>query len=412
MEKTTIAAYTLGCKVNQCDTDAILARLTGLAIVNFNEYADIYLINTCTVTHTSDKKSRQMIRRAKKQNPNAFVAVCGCMTKSSPTVAIELGADFVFDSREPDEFVTKVAPPQHSKGGNPQRNKTRAFIKIQDGCNRFCSYCIVPYVRGNPKSRPAQDILAEAEQHISNGVKEIILTGIQVASYGEDFDNENLPTLIQKILLIDDISRLRLSSIEPNAITDEFLKIVASPNKLCDHFHLSLQSGSDATLQRMNRHYTTKQYESIAQNLRNISPNVALTTDIIVGFPGETEQEFNESLSFVKKMAFSRIHVFEYSKRDGTPAATMPDQVPEYVKSARSKQMRELAAQLQLNFHNSQVGKTMPVLFESNNKGYTTNYCPVQVTTQNLTNVLCDVEITAATHDGLLGKISGGNHGA
>jgi len=412
MENQTIASYTLGCKVNQCDTDAILARLTDLTLVNFNEYADIYLINTCTVTHTSDKKSRQMIRRAKKQNPNAFVAVCGCMTKSSPTVASELGADFVFDSREPDEFIAKVAP-QHSKEANPQRNKTRTFIKIQDGCNRFCSYCIVPHVRGNPKSRPAQDILAEAKQHISNGTKEIVLTGIQVASYGEDFDNENLPSLLQKLLQLDSLSRLRLSSIEPNAITDDFLKIIASSDTLCNHFHLSLQSGSDATLQRMSRYYTTAEYENIALNLRNISPNVALTTDIIVGFPGETEQEFNESLSFVKKMAFSRIHVFEYSKRNGTPAATMPNQVPENIKSARSKQMRELAAELQLNFHHSQVGKIMPVLLEADNKGYTTNYCPVQVTTtQNLTNVLCDVEITAATPDGLLGKISGGNHGA
>ena len=417
MESILVAAHTLGCKVNQCDTDAVLGRLAeiGCKICNFNDIADIYIINTCTVTHAGDKKSRQVIRRARKQNPNAMVAVCGCMVQNNPASAKELGVDFIFDAREPDDFVKTVSEmcadteclESHP---TPPRTRTRAFVKIQDGCDRFCAYCIVPYVRGAPKSRLAQDILAEAADLTANGVQEIVLTGIQVASYGKD-TNTNLPKLIRQVSSLDGLTRLRLSSIEPCAIDDDFLAAVASSQVLCDHFHLSLQSGSNATLQRMNRHYTTDQYAATAESLRKICPDVALTTDIIIGFPGETDEEFNQSLAFVQKIGFARIHVFEYSKREGTTAADFPNQIPDKVKSERSKQMRELAAQLQINFLRLQIGKTVPVLFETSKipgrwLGYTSNYCPIEVNCEfHLSNTIKQVKITACTQDGLAGVI-------
>jgi len=412
-----VAAHTLGCKVNQCDTDTVLEHLVniGCTVCNFNDTADIYIINTCTVTHASDKKSRQIIRRARKQNPNAIVAVCGCMAQNNPISANELGVDFIFDARKPNGFIHKVSEMctgtrnvalQHAA----PRARTRAFVKIQDGCDRFCAYCIVPYVRGKPKSRLVQDILAEAEGLIASGIQEIVLTGIQVASYGKD-TNTNLSALIQQVLSLNGLVRLRLSSIEPCAITSDFLSVIASSQVLCDHFHLSLQSGSDATLQRMNRHYTTGQYAEITESLRKVRPEAALTTDVIVGFPGETDEEFNQSLAFVKKIGFARIHVFEYSKREGTPAANFPHQVPDKVKSERSRKMRELAAALQLNYHKAQIGKTAPVLFETSKApgkwlGHTNNYCPVEVNCEfNLSNIIKQVKITACTQDGLEGVI-------
>ena len=418
MKSILVAAHTLGCKVNQCDTDAVLGRLTdiGCTICHFNDAADIYIINTCTVTHASDKKSRQMIRRARKQNPDAMVAVCGCMTQNvEEDFENTLGIDFVFDARNPDAFVQKIFEMGARAGDlspTTHKTRTRAFVKIQDGCDRFCAYCIVPYVRGNPKSRPVVNILGEIKGLITSGVQEIVLTGIQVASYGEDSGDTNLVALMQQILSLNGLQRLRLSSIEPCAITDEFLTVTALSPVLCDHFHLSLQSGSDSVLQRMNRRYTTTEYAKIAESLRKILPNVALTTDIIVGFPGETDEEFNESLAFVQKIGFARVHVFEYSKREGTVAAALPNQVPDSIKSERSKQMRGLAAALQLDFYNAQVGKTIPipVLFETQKagkwQGHTSNYCPVQAKfDNNLSNTIQQVNITGYTQDGLEGVI-------
>jgi len=421
-----VAAHTLGCKVNKCDTDALLESLAsiGCIICNFNQVADIYIINTCTVTHTSDKKSKQMMRRAKRQNPNALVAVCGCMVRN--THADTFDADYVFDARKPEDFVVKIAELNRIKASQPYKHnnvepdlqsRTRAFVKIQDGCDRFCAYCIVPYVRGNPKSRHVQDIIIEVGNLILSGAQEIVLTGIQVASYGEDTKDATLSSLISQLLAIDNLKRLRLSSIEPCAINEEFLAVVASSQVLCAHFHLSLQSGSDATLKRMNRRYTSLQYASKIKALRTINPNIALTTDIIVGFPGETDEEFDESLKFVQEMGFSRIHVFEYSMRAGTVAATLPSQVPDQVKSERGLAMRAVAAKLQRDFYRSQIGKKVPVLFETEKKlgqwvGYTSNYCPVEINIktnnkQNLTNTIVEVEITASAQDGLVGKIGG-----
>ena len=416
MESINVAAHTLGCKVNQCDTEALLTLLGGIGctICDFNQNADIYIINTCTVTHAGDKKSRQMIRRAKKQNPLAKIAVCGCMVQKNPNLAQDLGIDFVFDARKPDGFVQEIAKLTGNIGINYDRpnNKTRAFLKIQDGCDRFCSYCIVPYVRGKPTSRPMPEILAEAELMLANGALEIVLTGIQVASYGNDIGNdtnEALPQLIKKISSFDGLRRLRLSSIDPWAVTGEFLSAVSNSKVICDHFHLSLQSGSDTVLARMNRRYNTAQYAKATEGLRNILPQAAITADIIVGFPGETDAEFNDSLAFARQIGFAHIHVFEYSRREGTLAADMPNQVPEKIKSERGRAMRELAATLQSDFYKLQTGKTLPVLFESKTasgtwQGHTTNYCPVEIICDNNpANTIQPVEITGYTNAGLTG---------
>jgi len=404
----SIAAHTLGCKVNQCDTDALLERLKnmGLAVRNFNQVSDIYIVNTCTVTHVSDKKSRQMISRARRLNPSAFVAVCGCMAKNSPEVS---GVDFVFDARKPDDFFEKVrelleqpifaAPTDLCE----HKSRTRAFIKIQDGCDRFCSYCIVPYVRGPMHSRPMADILADARESIKSGTMEIVLTGIQVASYGDDTDG-NFTELIKNVAKLEGLKRLRLSSIDPTAIDDAFLGAVAASPAICDHFHLSLQSGCDATLARMNRRYTTSQYARAAKELRALKPDCALTTDIIVGFPGETDEDFHESLDFAKKMNFAQVHVFEFSPRAGTPAVSYSDQIPQKIKARRGILMRQLADNLRKNFLESQIGKTLPVLFETNSKGHTTNYCPVELAHGAAANSIREVKITGCTGTILAGK--------
>ncbi|MCL2404730.1 MAG: tRNA (N(6)-L-threonylcarbamoyladenosine(37)-C(2))-methylthiotransferase MtaB [Defluviitaleaceae bacterium] len=419
----TVATHTLGCKVNKCDTDALLTQLTGVGykVSEFSKPADIYIINTCTVTHAGDKKSLQMIRRARRQNSAAFIAVCGCMPRGQAGSAesiMQAGADFVFDTRKPEDLLVKLeqlftANTRACNNCNITAERTRAFIKIQDGCDRFCAYCIVPYVRGPVVSRPIADILAEADACIRHGALEIVLTGIQVAAYGYDTGNNKitLPLLIKRIAELGP-KRLRLSSIDPWAIDDDFIAVVSDYPTLCSHFHLSLQSGADATLARMNRRYTTAQYASAAAKLKNLRPDMALTTDIIVGFPGESDNDFEQSLQFVKHMGFSRIHVFEYSPRAGTPAADMPDQVPSNIKATRGQTMRATAKSLEQQFLNSQVGKQVQVLFESECKdsscedkstwqGHTGNYCLVKTSGIDLANNLKYVRITGITNDGL-----------
>jgi threonylcarbamoyladenosine tRNA methylthiotransferase MtaB len=342
----------------------------GLTVVPFSAVADLYIINTCTVTHVADKKSRQMIRRARRTNANATIAVCGCGTASN--IKIE-GTDYVFDARKPEEFLQAIAPAVHSTTASTARaKKTRAFLKVQDGCDRFCTYCIVPHVRGKLYSMPLQQATAQAEALIATGTREIVLTGIQLAAYGE-----NLPTLVQAIGALPGLQRLRLSSLDPWAITDEFLQAIATTPTLCDHFHLSLQHGHDEILHAMNRRYTTHQYTAAASALRSIAPNAAITTDIIVGFPGETEAHHTTNMHYIREINFARIHVFEYSARQGTPAATMPHQTPPQEKTRRSAEIRAIAATLQENFLAAQVGKTAQILWESPTRGNTTNYCPV-----------------------------------
>ena len=427
----SVAIHTLGCKVNQCDSESLLARLAeaGYSIYEFNKDADVYIINTCTVTHAGDKKSLQMIRRARRQNASAFVAVCGCMPRGqtdSVNKIMAAGADFVFDTRKPDDLLAKLsetfqtANPTAPSDINYVNERTRAFIKIQDGCDRYCAYCIVPYVRGPVTSRLPGDILAEAEAHTQRGVQEIVLTGIQVAAYGYDTDSGKLtlPGLVKR-LVTPELKRLRLSSIDPWAIDDAFLEVVAHSPTLCSHFHLSLQSGSDRTLARMNRRYNTADYSKAAEKLRALRPNMGLTTDIIVGFPGESDSDFAESLRFVEHMGFSRIHVFEYSPRAGTPAADFPDQVPSHVKTARGQEMRALAQDLEQCFLYAQVGTVAPVLFESQVRdlsleanqtsevwqGNTENYCMVRVQGAGLANSIKDIRITNATDNGLVGNL-------
>ena len=413
----SVAAHTLGCKVNQCDTEALLSQLKNMGFVvrNFNEMADIYIINTCTVTHVSDRKSRQMIRRARRMNPTAFVAVCGCMVENKPDDVADV--DFIFDARKPDDFFEFLTPMTHttnhgydSKPDIKHKLRTRAFIKIQDGCNRFCSYCIVPYVRGALQSRPVTDILDEAAKLVKLGGMEIVLTGIQVASYGDDTGDANLASLIRQIAKLDGLKRLRLSSIDPWAVDEDFLDAVATADILCDHFHLSLQSGCDTTLARMNRRYTIAQYRLAAAALRNLRPNCAMTTDIIVGFPGETDADFLESYAFVHEIGFAQVHVFEFSPREGTPAAGFDGQVPQKVKNARGLAMRELAAHMRKHFLEAQVGKMLPVLFETKTNGHSTNYCPVEVfcntCNDELTNTIQNVEIIACTASALTGRIT------
>jgi len=412
----TIAVHTLGCKVNQCDADTLISMIKKLghnafSTREFNQSADIYVINTCTVTHVSDKKSRQMLRRARKQNPNALVAMCGCMAKNSPKIE---GVDFVFDARIPDDFLLRIKEISTDREKNiicdDGLGKTRSFIKIQDGCDRFCSYCIVPYVRGGIISREPAEILSKAKELIESGALEIVLTGIQVASYGYDTGKTSLSSIIKEIAALDGLKRLRLSSIDPWAVSEDFLDAVAESPTLCSHFHLSLQSGCDATLEKMNRRYATAEYAKAACCLRKIRPETALTTDVIVGFPGESDSDFEKCLSFVRKMEFAKVHVFEFSPREGTPAAEFSGQVPHKIKSERGKVMRELAAELQNNFLQNQIGKTLDVLFEKRLKpqadfvGNSENYCSVKVNSEsNLINTIKKVNITACEGEILTG---------
>ena len=368
----SFAIYTLGCKINSCDSESLCKKLCeiGLKQVEFEKISDLYIINTCTVTHTSDKKSLQIIRRAKRFNDKAIIAVCGCMQN--------IQADYVFDAREPDDFINIIKNKFNlTKKEYYNKSRTRTFIKIQDGCDRFCAYCIVPYVRGSIKSKDINAIKSE----INENTKEIVLTGIQIASYGRDLKNTNFNTLLEQLAKEYPI-RIRISSIDPQAINDEFLRIIKTYNHICSHFHISLQSGSDKILKEMNRRYTTRQYEKIVNDLRTIRPDMALTTDIMTGFPGETDEDFNEKLSFIKSINFSDIHVFAFSRRKGTKAYDLPNQIPDDIKSQRKKHLLELKSILHKNFYKSHIGKTMPVLFE-NEYGLTENYIKVKTANSN-----------------------------
>ncbi|MCL2456587.1 MAG: MiaB/RimO family radical SAM methylthiotransferase [Defluviitaleaceae bacterium] len=532
----TIAVHTLGCKVNQCDADALISALKNLGCNafssrDFDSHADVFVINTCTVTHISEKKSRQMLRRAKKLNPNAFVAVCGCAVRAESSFFSE--ADFIFDARKPDDFFAALArfadcnvpeissqtctvaekneknfvaeknnltsreknfseeknsllsreknfvAEKNEKNFNEEKNnltsreknfaaeknnltsreknfaaekneknfaaeknnltsreknfaaeknekiffshdvaqnkKTRAFIKIQDGCDRFCSYCIVPHVRGEIKSRPLPEIVSEAQNFVAAGALEIVLTGIQIAAYGNDTENRavdvareyrpenSLSCVIKKIAALDGVNRLRLSSVDPRAVDENFLEAVALP-VVCEHFHLSLQSGCDATLKKMNRRYTSAEYAKSAAALRKIHADAALTTDIIVGFPGESDSDFLESLNFAREMKFAKLHVFEFSPRTGTPAAEFLGQVAHKIKSERAKIMRDLSDELQKNFLRAQIGKTLDVLFENENFGHSRNYCAVRTSHSHKKNTIQKIKINGSENEFLTGE--------
>ncbi len=416
-----VAFHTLGCKVNQYETEAMeeMFKKNGYKVVEDEDFADVYVINTCTVTNMSDRKSRQFIRRAKKLNNKGVVAVVGCYSQTSPEeieqiedVDVIIGTtnrDKVVELCEKakleDKQINIVKDVKYNKEFEKIRiedlsNMTRAYIKIQDGCNMFCSYCIIPYARGPIRSRNIEDIVEEIKELGEKGFKEVILTGIHVASFGKDFeDKRNLIDLIKYIANIDTIDRIRFSSVEPRLIDDEFMQTLVDSKKACDHFHLSLQSGSDTVLERMNRKYTTDEYFEKVELIRKYMPNAGITTDIIVGFPGETDDEFEETLNFVKKVGFSRLHVFKYSKREGTPAATMDNQIDGNIQNDRSSKLIALGDKTMEEFAKSFIGKKASILVEENSdgktlEGYTSNYLKVKIPYNgNLIGKIVEVEI-------------------
>lgn len=418
------ALHNLGCKVNAYETEAMqeLLEQNGYEIVPFKEGADVYIINTCTVTNMADRKSRQMIHRARKMNPDAVVVAAGCYVQAKAEDVdecidivignnkkqdlIEILDEYWAKKKEDHELQKEVLDINHtSEYENLHLSKTaehtRAYIKVQDGCNQFCSYCIIPFARGRVRSREKDDVVREVESLAKNGYKEVVLTGIHLSSYGVDL-GETLLSLILAVHEVSGIHRIRLGSLEPRIITEEFVKTIAGLPKICPHFHLSLQSGCDATLKRMNRKYTAEEYYEKCELLRKYFDDPALTTDVIVGFPGETEEEFAQSKDFVDKVNFYETHIFKYSKREGTKAAVMKDQVPEEIKTVRSNLMIEMGHRKQEEYEEKLLGKTVEVLMEEEIEqedgvyqvGHTKEYVKVgQKTVENLSNQLIKVEI-------------------
>ncbi|NLK44228.1 MAG: tRNA (N(6)-L-threonylcarbamoyladenosine(37)-C(2))-methylthiotransferase MtaB [Tissierellia bacterium] len=430
----TVACYTLGCKVNQYETEAMeeIFEKEGYKIVNENEIADIYVINTCTVTNLSDRKSRQFISKAKKNNKDALIAVVGCYSQVAPEEVSKIeGVDVIIGTTDRNKIVelcekAKVNKEKINVVKNIRtqkefetinikdiKSKTRAYIKIQDGCNQFCSYCIIPYARGPIRSRDLDDIIKETKKLAEAGFKEIVLTGIHVASYGKDKKDISLIEVLEEVGKIDKIQRIRLSSIEPTLIDHDFMERIVKIGKVCDHFHLSLQSGSPTVLKRMNRKYTPEEYKNIVDIIRQYMPNAGITTDIIVGFPGETEEEFNETYEFVKEIGFSRIHVFKYSPRRGTPAAKHENQVDGNIKSIRSERLISLGEEQMKKFNSNFIDATLSVLFEEKSKkdenfmeGYTSNYIRVKAKKDlSLIGSIVNVNIKEGKDDYLVGEI-------
>lgn len=428
-----VAFYTLGCKVNQYETEAMkdLFKKNKYEIVDSDDIADVYIINTCTVTNLSERKSRQFIRKAKKKNENSIIGVVGCYAQISPDEVIGIEeVDFILGTKDRNKIVEISENVKSEKikinavdnimqtkefeemNIDEVHGKTRAFIKIQEGCNQFCSYCIIPYARGPIRSRKLESIIKEVQRLSENGFKEIVLTGIHIASYGKDIGDVNLLNVLEKIHIVKGIERIRLGSLEPSIITEDFMKSLNKLSKVCDHFHLSLQSGSDTVLRRMNRKYSTEEFKNKVELIRKYMPDAGITTDIIVGFPGETDEEFIQTYNFVKEIAFSKVHVFKYSPRKGTPAAKYKDQIDGTIKNIRSKNLIELTDKLTLDFNQRFVNKTVEVLFEDEenkkknySSGYTTNYIRIILTNENIEGKILKVELKELKDDSILGNI-------
>ena len=421
-----------GCKVNQYETNAMEQKFiqAGYKIVKFNEKADIYVINTCTVTNMSDKKSRQMIRKAKQLNKDAIVVAVGCYVQTAKEKLENIEElDLILGYNEKKDIVKYV---EEHKNGTKQIKyndvlhqeeydeygfvthieQTRAIVKIQDGCDRFCSYCAIPYARGRVRSRKKENIIEEITKLALDGIKEVVITGIHIASYGKDVKEDiTLIDVLEKINEIDGIKRIRLGSLEPTIITKDFLKRLSKLDKICHHFHLSLQSGCNETLQRMNRKYTTEEFKNVVEMLRETYEDVMLTTDIIVGFPGETEEEFEKTYNFLSDINFYKMHVFKYSKRNGTKAALMPNQVSHILQEQRSKKLIELSKENQDKYNSEYIGKEVTVLFEEENgeyiKGHTANYLVVNIkgNIAKLHNEIVKVKITSILGEELIGTM-------
>lgn len=400
-----VALHNLGCKVNAYETEAMREMLcdAGYEIVPFDEWADVYIINTCTVTNVADRKSRQMLHRARRQNPNAIVVAAGCYAQVQEGRPADSCVDIIIGNNRKKDLprilreyeAQNAAEVVREEGGRADRNgavfappvvkelidigqtkeyedlridkseeRARGYIKVQDGCNQFCSYCIIPYARGRVRSREQGDVVREAEALVKSGCREVVLTGIHLSSYGLGQEGTNLLSLIQSVHEVEGVERIRLGSLEPRVITEDFARTLAALPKVCPHFHLSLQSGCDETLRRMNRHYTSGEYYEKCLLLREHFENPALTTDIIVGFPGESEEEFAASKAFVEKVNFYETHIFKYSRREGTKAAAMGNQLPEQVKARRSEEMIRLGAKKRKRYEESLFGKELEALME------------------------------------------------
>ncbi len=411
-----VAFITLGCKVNQYETNAMIQKFIekGYDIVDYTEKADIYIVNTCTVTNMSDRKSRQMLRRVKEINPHAIVAACGCYAQVAKEqlekiseIDLILGnnekkeivkyiEEFIQKKEETNKKIEETEDVMHTLefvdfGNVTYTEKTRAFIKVQDGCDRFCSYCIIPYARGRVRSRKKESIISEIKSIANKGIKEVVITGIHVASYGKDLKEEyKLIDLLEDINKIEGIKRIRLGSIEPLLITEEFISRLVKLEKVCHHFHISLQSGCDETLKRMNRKYNIKEFKNIVNLLRKNYEDVILTTDIIVGFPGESEEEFNNTYKFLEKIKFYKMHVFKYSPRKGTKAAKMDKQIDGNIKEERSKKLIDLSNKNEKEYNDTYLGKEVEVLFEEKKeniyKGHTKNYILVHLPEKDIQN--------------------------
>ena len=424
-----VAIYTLGCKVNQYETQAMEQELQrrGHTLVDFESPADAYIINTCSVTAVSDKKSRQMIRRAKSRNPQAVVAACGCYVQTHTPEAQELGIDLIGGTGDRMEFLTlleQAAEDHRSRvavdealrrrtfevlpaGGMAAR--TRAMLKVEDGCVNFCTYCIIPYARGPVRSLPLEEAVRQTEQLRREGYREVVFTGIEISSWGQDFkDGRSLIDLLEAVSQAAGEMRLRLGSLEPRTVTEDFCRRAARLPNLCPQFHLSMQSGCDATLRRMNRRYDTARFLRSVTLLRQYFPRPAITTDLICGFPGETEEEFAQTLDFIRACDFARMHIFPYSIRPGTKAAAM-EQLPRAVKEERAARAAAVAEQMRQSYLAGCVGCTYPVLFEQPKDGryagHAPNYTDVEVDGENLHNEVRAVEITGVEGDILIGRI-------
>lgn len=427
------ALHNLGCKVNAYETEAMqhLLEEAGYEIVPFTQKADVYVINTCSVTNMADRKSRQMLHKAKKNNPDSIVVATGCYVQTSEKEVLnDLSVDIVIgNDRKHDlvrlleeysldsvnDTVDDINDGKHDFEElfiDQTKEHTRAFIKVQDGCNQFCSYCIIPYARGRVRSRRFENVIAEVERLAANGFKEVVLTGIHLSSYGVDFEEATgLLELIQAVNAVKGIERIRLGSLEPKIVTEHFASELSKLDKICPHFHLSLQSGCDATLKRMNRKYTTKEYERGCELLRKYFVHPAITTDVIVGFPGETEEEFEQTKAYLEHIHFYEMHIFKYSKRKGTRAAVMPDQIDEQIKAARSEKLIALGQDMSKEFRKFYIGKNEEVLFEEKAVigdkeyfvGYTKEYVKVaKETDENLENQIVSGRISGMLTDEIL----------
>lgn len=427
------ALHNLGCKVNAYETEAMqhLLEEAGYEIVPFTQKADVYVINTCSVTNMADRKSRQMLHKAKKNNPDSIVVAAGCYVQTSEKEVLnDLSVDIVIgNDRKHDlvrlleeysmdsvnDTVDDINDGKHDFEElfiDQTKEHTRAFIKVQDGCNQFCSYCIIPYARGRVRSRRFENVIAEVERLAANGFKEVVLTGIHLSSYGVDFEEAvGLLELIQAVNAVKGIERIRLGSLEPKIVTEHFASELSKLDKICPHFHLSLQSGCDATLKRMNRKYTTKEYERGCELLRKYFVHPAITTDVIVGFPGETEEEFEQTKAYLEHIHFYEMHIFKYSKRKGTRAAVMPDQIDEQIKAARSEKLIALGHDMSKEFRKFYIGKNEEVLFEEKAVigdkeyfvGYTKEYVKVaKKTDENLENQIVSGRISGMLTDEIL----------